>query len=64
MKKVNIDMGDDPIDIENEDTVVIDGKEYTCIDDMGDNSSFILKDPEGSRFLYDAIADDITPYDF
>lgn len=63
IKAVDLDRGGDASDIKIKSIVKVGGQVYTCIDDMGDNYSFMLEDDYGNVFIYDAMADDITPYE-
>lgn len=57
---INIDKGDDPVDIKIGDTVIVEKNGYLCVDDMGDNYSAILQDNNGDRFIFDG--DELHPY--
>lgn len=61
---IDLDKGDDLMDIEIGYSVKIDGKTFKCIDDMGDNGSFMLKDQKGNIFVYNADIDEFEPYDY
>lgn len=63
-KIVNLDKGDDPVDIKNGTTVISNKTKYTCIDTLGDNYSFLLKDKKGNQFLYNGETGEIEEYDY
>jgi len=63
-KSINLDKGDDSQDIEIGIMVRLGGQTYKCVDDMGDNYSFKLEDGKGNAFIYDAMADDLEPYNY
>ncbi len=62
IKTINIDKGDDPLNIKIDSMVVLDDQVYKCIDDLGDNYSFVLEDEDVNQYIYDAMAGTIKPY--
>lgn len=58
---VNLDDGDDPSDIEEGDTVIVNGTKYKCISTMGDNGSFKLKGKKGT-YIYRSSDDSLEKY--